>query len=74
MRLTVAGEMLKSAAICLPVWRARRSIPTCSATACGVAFAADEVASCGRAIQANLPDDTAQPTYEPSASRRLRLR
>ena len=32
------GEMPSSAAICFPVWRARRSIPTCSTIACGVGF------------------------------------
>jgi len=51
MRLTVAGDSRSAAAICLPVWRARRSVSTCATSTSGVG----RCRRCGRELRSRRP-------------------
>ena len=73
MRLTVAGEMPSSAAICLPVQRWRRKASTLSTISGGVGRTADAAATSDPASLRRPRPGSAPAICAPFAGRRLRL-
>ena len=74
MRLTVAGEMPSSAAICLPVRRyPTQSSPPARQRPAALAGANGVAANCDRSAQPGPHADSDQPTCERSAGRRPRF-